>query len=319
MADSGGPALRVVFMGTAEFAVPALHSLAAGRHRVLAVYTQPARPAGRGMQPHPSPVERVTERLGLPVRTPVSLREPAEQTAFAALEPDLCVVAAYGLILPKGILDVPPLGCINLHASLLPRWRGAAPIQRSLLAGDSETGVTIFRMEPSLDTGPTLAIERLPIAASATAGELHDRLAELAARMLPPVVEELAAGRARAVPQPVDGVTYAAKIDKSEGWLDWSEPAAALERRLRAFDPWPGCWTEILGQRVRVLGGVVVESGGAPGEVLDDCLTIACGQGALRLTEVQRAGGKPMPADAFLRGFPVPPGTRLGRPCPATS
>jgi methionyl-tRNA formyltransferase len=319
MAASGGPALRVVFMGTAGFAVPALRALAAGRHRILASYSQPARPAGRGMQPRRLPVELAAERLSLPVRTPASLRDPAEQAAFAALEPDLCVVAAYGLILPKGILDAPRLGCINLHASVLPRWRGAAPIQRALLAGDSETGVTIFRMEPSLDTGPTLAIERMPIAASATAAELHDRLAELAARMLPPVVEELAAGRARAVPQPAEGVTHAAKIDKSEGWLDWSEPAEALDRRLRAFDPWPGCWTEILGQRVRVLKGVAVEGGGAPGEVLDDRLTIACGQGALRLTEVQRAGGKPMLADAFLRGFPVPAGTRLGRPCPATS
>jgi methionyl-tRNA formyltransferase len=319
MMDSGGPALRLVFMGTAEFAVPALNALAASRHPIMAVYTQPARPAGRGMQPRPSPVELAASRLGLPVRAPASLRDPAAQAAFAALEPDLCVVAAYGLILPEAILDAPRLGCINLHASVLPRWRGAAPIQRALLAGDAETGITIFQMEPSLDTGPTLAIERVPIAASATAGEMHDRLAELAARMLPPVIEELARGRARAVSQPAEGVTYAAKIDKSESWLDWSEPAEALERRLRAFDPSPGCWTEILGRRVRVIGGIVVEGHGAPGEVLDDRLTVACGQGALRLTALQRAGGKPMSADAFLRGFAVPPGTRLGRPCPATS
>jgi methionyl-tRNA formyltransferase len=319
MSDLGGPALRVVFMGTAGFAVPVVCALAASRHRVLAVYTQPARPAGRGMQPRPSPVELAAGRLNLPVRAPASLRDTPEQAAFAALEPDLCVVAAYGLILPQGILNAPRLGCINFHASVLPRWRGAAPIQRALLAGDSETGVTILRMEPSLDTGPILMIERVPIGAGATAGELHDRLAELAARMLPPVVEELAAGRARAVPQPADGVSYAAKIDKSEGWLDWSEPAEALERQLRAFDPWPGCWTEILGHRVRVLKGVVVGGGGVPGGVLDDRLAVACGQGALRLTEVQRAGGKPMSADAFLRGFPVPSGTRLGRPCPATS
>jgi methionyl-tRNA formyltransferase len=319
MIDPGGPALRVVFMGTAGFAVPALRALAASRHRMVAVYTQPARPAGRGMHPRPSPVRLAADELGLAVRTPASLREQAEQAAFAALEPDLCVVAAYGLILPKAILDVPRLGCINLHASVLPRWRGAAPIQRALLAGDRETGVTIFQIEPTLDTGPVLAIERAPITESSTAGELHDRLAELAARMLPPVVEGLGEGRARAVAQPADGVTYAAKIDKSEGWLDWSEPAEALERRLRAFDPWPGCWTEVLGQRVRVLGGKVVEGRGAPGETLDDRLTVACGQRALRLTALQRAGGKPMSADAFLRGFPVPPGTRLGRPCPATS
>ena len=318
MADSGGPALRVVFMGTGGFAVPALQMLAAGRHRIVADYTQPARAAGRGMRPRPAPVELAAGRPGLPVRTPASLREPAEQAAFAALEPDLGVVAAYGLILPKGVLDAPRLGCINLHASALPRWRGAAPIQRALLAGDAETGVTVFRMEPSLDTGPALAIERVPIDGGTTAGTLHDRLAELAARMLPPVIEELGAGRAHAVPQPADGVTYAAKIDKSESWLDWSEPADALERRLRAFDPRPGCWTGLLGQRVRVLEGLVVEGVGAPGEVLDEHLTVACGRRALRLTRLQRAGGKPMSADAFLRGFAVPPGTRLGRPCPAT-
>ncbi|MGH6912891.1 MAG: methionyl-tRNA formyltransferase, partial [Geminicoccales bacterium] len=286
MIDPGCPALRVVFMGTAGFAVPALRALAASRHRIVAVYTQPARPAGRGMRPRPSPVQLAADDLGLAVRTPASLREPGEQAAFAALEPDLCVVAAYGLILPRAILDAPRLGCVNLHASVLPRWRGAAPIQRALLAGDPETGVTIFQMEPTLDTGPVLAIERVAITESSTAGELHDRLAGLAACMLPPVVEALAAGRARAVPQPADGVTYAAKIDKSEGWLDWSEPAETLERRLRAFDPWPGCWTEISGQRVRVLRGIVVEGRGAPGEVLDDRLTVACGQRALRLTEV---------------------------------
>jgi methionyl-tRNA formyltransferase len=311
MMDSGGPALRLVFMGTAEFAVPALNALAASRHPIMAVYTQPARPAGRGMQPRPSPVELAASRLGLPVRAPASLRDPAAQAAFAALEPDLCVVAAYGLILPEAILDAPRLGCINLHASVLPRWRGAAPIQRALLAGDAETGITIFQMEPSLDTGPILAIERVP-AASTTAGELHHRLAELAARMLPPVIEELARGRARAVPQPAEGVTYAAKIDKAEGKLDWTRPAALLERQVRALEPWPGCWTELGGQRLRVLAAEVAAGHGLPGEVLDERLTIACGEGALRLTRLQPAGGKAMASDAYLRGHQLPVGSRLG-------
>ncbi|MGH6896140.1 MAG: methionyl-tRNA formyltransferase, partial [Geminicoccaceae bacterium] len=255
----------------------------------------------------------------LAVRTPVTLKDPAEREALADLRPDLVVVAAYGLILPKAILEVPRLGCINLHASLLPRWRGAAPIQRALLAGDPETGVTIFQMEPALDTGPILAVERVTIAADATATGLHDTLAELAARMVGPVVDDLAAGRAAPQPQSEAGVTYAAKLDKAEGRLDWTRPAAQLERQLRALNPWPGCWTEIGGQRVRVLGGEVVAGAGVPGEVLDDRLTVACGEGALRLTSIQRAGGRPMSAVAFLRGFRVPPGARLGSPCPATS
>jgi methionyl-tRNA formyltransferase len=229
------------------------------------------------------------------------------------------VVAAYGLILPKAILEVPRLGGINLHPSLLPRWRGAAPIQRALLAGDLETGVTIFQMAPALDSGPILAMERVAIAAGATAGTLHDELAELAARMVGPVVDELAAGRAAPRPQPDDGVTYAAKIVKAEGRLDWAQPATLLERRLRALNPWPGCWTEIGGRRLLVLEGQVVAGAGAQGELLDDRLTIACGAAALRLTRVQRPGGRPMSAADFLRGFPLAPGVRLGSPCPATS
>jgi methionyl-tRNA formyltransferase len=313
------PSLRLAYMGTAAFAVPSLRALVRGPHEVVAVYAQPARPAGRGLQPRSSPVEGAATALGLAVRTPETLRDVAEREALAGLRADLVVVAAYGLILPRAILEVPRLGCINLHASLLPRWRGAAPIQRALLAGDPETGVTIFQMEPALDTGAILAMERIAVAADATAAGLHDELAVLAARMVLPVVDDLAAGRAVPRPQPEQGVSYAPKLDKAEGRLDWSRPAALLERQLRALNPWPGCWTEAGGQRIRVLEGKVVAGAGAPGEVLDERLTIACGAGALRLTRVQRAGGTPMPAAAFLRGFPVPVGARLGSPCPATS
>ncbi len=319
MAARAGESLRLVFMGTAAFAVPSLRALAASRHPIVAVYTQPARPAGRGMRPRPSPVQETAERLGLPVRAPASLRDPQVQAEFAALEADLGVVAAYGLILPKAIIDAPRLGCINLHASLLPRWRGAAPIQRAILAGDEETGVTVFQIEPSLDTGPILAAARIPIAPEDDAASLHDKLAELAARLVVQVVDDLAAGRIEARPQPEEGVTYAPKIDKAEGELDWSRPAAELARRIRALNPAPGCWTQIQGQRLRVLAAEVVEGQGRPGEVLDDRLTVACGEGALRLTRVQRAGGRPMSAAEFLRGFPVPAGTRLGRSCRATA
>jgi methionyl-tRNA formyltransferase len=315
------PPRRLVFMGTAAFAVPSLRALAASRHEVVAVYTQPARPAGRGWHVRPSPVQSAAEALAIPVQAPARLRDPADQAAFAALRADLAVVAAYGLILPKSILDAPTLGCINLHASLLPRWRGAAPIQRALLAGDPETGVTIFRMEPSLDTGPVIASRSVPITEASTAASLHDELAEVAAAMVVAAVDALAAGRAHPVPQPDQGVTYAAKIEKSDGRLDWTRPAILLERQLRALNPWPGCWTEIGDQLIRVLAGRPVPGnhGGLPGEVLDERLTVACGEGCLELTVVQRPGGRPMAADAFLRGFPVPVGTRLGRPCPATS
>jgi methionyl-tRNA formyltransferase len=312
---------RLVFMGTADFAVPSLKALAASRHEVAAVYTQPARPAGRGWHLRPSPVQRAAEALALPVRAPARLRDPADQAAFAALHTDLAVVAAYGLILPKSVLDAPRLGCINLHASLLPRWRGAAPIQRALLAGDRETGVTIFQMEPSLDTGPVIASQSVPISDRSTAASLNDELAQVAAGMVVAAVDDLAAGRAHPVPQPDQGVTYAAKIEKAEGRLDWTRPAEALERQLRALNPWPGCWTEIAEQQIRVLAArpVRCDHGRVPGEVLDEGLAVACGEGALALTSVQRPGGRPMPAEAFLRGFPVPVGTRLGRPCPATS
>jgi methionyl-tRNA formyltransferase len=311
MTRAGAPALRLVFMGTAEFAVPSLAALAAGPHELVAVYSQPARPAGRGLAARPSPVARTAERLGLPLRCPESLRDPETEATFAALNADLAVVAAYGLLLPRPILDAPRLGCINLHASLLPRWRGAAPIQRALLAGDRETGVTIIQLEPALDSGPILAMERIPIAPDSTAASLHDDLAGLAASMVVPVIDALASGRARPRPQPEEGVTYAGKLDKAEGRLDWRQPAAALERQLRALNPWPGCWTTFQGQRLRVLAGEVAEGYGLPGEVLDERLTVACGEGALRLTRLQRAGGRPLASEEFLRGFEVPPGSRL--------
>ena len=316
---AGAPALRLVYMGTARFAVPSLRALAAGRHEVIAVYTQPARAAGRGLKARPSPMHTAALELGIVVHTPETLKAAAEREVLAGLRADLAVVAAYGLILPKSILDVPRLGGINLHASLLPRWRGAAPIQRALLAGDGETGVTIIQMEPSLDTGPILAMERVPITAEATAASLHDTLADLAARMVGPTIDQLASGRITPHPQPDQGVTYAPKLDKAEARLDWSRPAPFLERQLRALNPWPGCWTDLDGERLLVLEGELAAGVGAPGEVLDDRMTIACGEGALRLTRVQRAGGRPMSADAFLRGFPLPVGVRLGTPCPATS
>jgi methionyl-tRNA formyltransferase len=312
MSGASEPALRLVFMGTAEFAVPSLEALAASRHTLAAVYSQPARPAGRGLEARASAAARAAQRLGLPLLCPESLRTPEAQAAFAALGADLAVVAAYGLLLPRPILDEPRLGCINLPASLLPRWRGAAPIQRALLAGDRETGITIFQLEPALDSGPILAMERIAVGPATTAAGLHDELAQLAAQMIGPAIDALAAGRARPRPQPAEGVTYAGKLDKAEGRLDWQQPAAALERQLRALNPWPGCWTEFQGQRLRVLAGALAEGHGDPGEVLDERLTIACGAGALRLTCLQRAGGKPLAAADFLRGFDLPPGSRLG-------
>jgi methionyl-tRNA formyltransferase len=316
---AGVPSLRLVYMGTAAFAAPSLRALAAGPHAVVAVYTQPPRAAGRGLKARRSPVHSAALELGLEVHTPQTLKSPTERDVLAGFRVDLVVVAAYGLILPKSILEVPRLGGINLHASLLPRWRGAAPIQRALLAGDAETGVTIIQMEPSLDTGPILAMERVPITEDTTAASLHDTLADLAARMVGPTLDRLASGRVTLRPQPDQGVTYAPKIDKAEVRLDWSRPAALLERQLRALNPWPGCWTEFDGERLLVLEGELAGGGGAPGEVLDDRMTIACGAGALRLTKVQRAGGRPMSADAFLRGFRLPAGARLGTPCPVTS
>jgi methionyl-tRNA formyltransferase len=304
--------LRLVVMGTTGFAVPSLERLHGLGHEVAAVYTQPPRPAGRGQQPRRTALHEAAERLGLPVRTPRSLKDADAQAEFAALKADLAVVGAYGLLLPRPVLEAPRLGCINLHASLLPRWRGAAPIERALLAGDAVTGITIFRMEEGLDTGPVLAMRETPIGRQTTALELHRTLAELAASMLPEVVEGLASGRLEATPQPEAGVTYAGKLDREEGRLDFREPAARIERRLRALNPAPGCWCHALGERLLLLEGEVVDQQGEPGTVLGGPLVIACGEGALSVTRVQRAGRKAMTAAELQRGFPLPPGTRLG-------
>ena len=302
--------MRVIFMGTPDFAAEALAAVHAAGHEIAAVYTQPPRPAGRGKAPRPSPVQAAAETLGLPVRHPVSLKPAEEQDAFAALGAEVAVVAAYGLILPRPILAAPARGCLNIHASRLPRWRGAAPIQRAIMAGDAETGIAIMQMEPGLDTGPVLLERRTPIGAEETAGELHDRLAALGAEA---IVEALARLDDLApVPQPEDGVTYAAKIDKAEARVDWSRPAEEVDRLIRGLSPVPGAWTEIAGQRVKLLGARLAEGSGAAGEVLDDAFTVACGTGAVQVTRAQREGRGPQDAAAFLRGLAVPRGTRLG-------
>ncbi len=296
-------------MGTPGFSVPVLEALAAG-HEIAAVYCQPPRPAGRGKKDRPSPVQARAEALGLPVRHPVSLRGAEEQAAFAALGADVAVVVAYGLILPQPVLDAPRLGCLNIHASLLPRWRGAAPIHRAVMAGDTETGVCIMAMEAGLDTGPVLLRESTPIGTVETTGDLHDRLSEMGARL---IVEAL--GRLDAltsVPQPEAGVTYAQKIDKAEARVDWTRPAEEVDRLIRGLSPFPGAWTLAGGERLKLLRSERAQGAGTPGEVLDDTLTVACGTGAVRLIRLQRAGKGAQDAAEFLRGLALPPGTRLG-------
>ena len=306
--------MRLAFMGTPDFAVPALQALAAAGHEIAAVYCQPPRPAGRGKAPRPSPVQMEAEVLGLEVRTPFSLRDPAEQAAFAALKLDAAVVAAYGLILPVAILDAARLGCFNIHASLLPRWRGAAPVVRAILAGDEETGVTIMKMDKGLDTGPMLATVRIPIDRK-TGGELTEELSEKGAHLMVEVLADLSAYPATL--QPDAGVTYAAKIEKAEAHLDFSQSAEQVERQVRAFNPAPGAFFEIRGERVRVLRADIVAAHlrpvgvGEAGVVVDAQLTIVCGQGRIRPTLVQRAGRAAMSAAELLRGFAIPPGTRL--------
>ena len=302
--------MRIAFMGTPDFAVPTLEALIAAGHDLAAVYTQPPRPAGRGKAPRPSPVQLRAEAAGIEVRTPRSLRDSDAQGQFAALALDAAVVAAYGLILPRPILDAPRLGCLNVHASLLPRWRGAAPIQRAILAGDPRTGVTIMQMEEGLDTGPMLASMATPIGRK-TAGELTDELAGLGGQWMVEVLARLAQIGPR--PQDEARATYAPKIGKEEARLDFTRTAAELERRVRAFNPWPGAWFEAGGERIKLLAADPVEAGGAPGDVLPDKgLTIACGEHALAAVLVQRAGRAPVSGPEFLRGFPIPPGTRLG-------
>lgn len=298
--------MRIAFMGTPDFAVAALDALAAAGHEIVAVYTRPPRPANRG-RITPSAVQLRAEALGLPVRTPESLKSDAEKAAFAALDPDVAVVAAYGLLLPQAFLDAPRHGCINIHASLLPRWRGAAPIQRAILAGDAETGVTIMQMQQGLDTGPMLAQARLPVG-TATAGELTAGLASLGARLMVDVLERLP--RIAAVPQPERGVTYAHKIGKAEARIDWTESAGAIVRRVRAMHPGPGAWFEAGGQRVKLLAAEADVAAGNPGTILAGGL-IAAGSGAVRLLTVQPEGKAPMRADAWWRGKRLAPGDRL--------
>ncbi|MFP4404855.1 methionyl-tRNA formyltransferase [Rhodosalinus sp.] len=302
--------MRLIFMGTPGFAAEALRAIHAAGHEIAAVYTQPPRPAGRGKKPRPSAVQALAEALDLPVRHPVSLKTEEEQAAFAALGAEAAVVAAYGLILPRPILAAPARGCLNIHASLLPRWRGAAPIQRAIMAGDAKTGIAIMQMEPGLDTGPVLLERRLSIGPEETAGALHDRLARLGAEA---IVEALARlDDLTPVPQPEHGVTYAAKIDKAEARVDWTKPAEEVDRLIRGLSPFPGAWTGIGGHRVKLLGLRLAEGAGAPGEVLDDAFTVACGTGAVQVTRAQREGRAPQDASAFLRGRPLPAGTRLG-------
>jgi methionyl-tRNA formyltransferase len=306
--------MRLAFMGTPDFAVPVLDALSDAGHEIVRVYTQPPRPAGRGRSLRPSPVQAAAGVLGLPVATPESLRDPAVLADFAALECDAAVVVAYGLILPEAALDAPRLGCLNLHASLLPRWRGAAPIQRAIMAGDAATGVCVMAMEAGLDTGPVLARCATPIGPEDTARTLHDRLAEIAAALMVETLAALAAGEASATPQPATGVTIAAKIGKAEARVDWTRSAAELGAHIRGLSPFPGAWCEIGGERVKLLMArpEAGTPGNAPGEVLDDRLLVACGAGALRLVTLQRAGKGAMDAAAFVQGFPVPRGTRLG-------
>jgi len=302
---------RIAYMGTPEFSVGAIAALIEAGHEVTCVYTQPPRPAGRGKKARPSPVHEFATERGIELRHPASLRGADDQAAFAALDLDLAVVAAYGLILPKPILKAPRLGCLNIHASLLPRWRGAAPIQRAILAGDRTTGVTIMRMDEGLDTGPMLLRESVAIGSATNAGELHDELAATGARMIVAALAGLAAGTLDETPQPDEGVTYAAKIDKAESRIDWTRPAIEIERQLRAFAPVPGAWFELDGERIRALAGAVTDGRAAPGTVLDEALTVACGDGALRLITVQRPGKAAMEAAAFLRGRAIPAGTIL--------
>jgi methionyl-tRNA formyltransferase len=303
--------MRLIFMGTPDFAVPTLLELAAARHEIAAVYTRAAKPAGRGMELQPSPVEREARRLGLPVLTPTTLKGAEAQAAFRAHNADAAVVVAYGLILPKAILEAPRLGCFNVHASLLPRWRGAAPINRAIMAGDAESGVTIMQMDEGLDTGAMAMAERVAIGSDMTAGDLHDALARLGADLMLCALAAAERGSLSLTPQPAAGVTTAAKIGKDETRIDWTKPWRDVHNHIRGLSPFPGAWFEIGGVRVKALRSTRGEGKGVASTVLDDSLTIACGDGAVRLTQVQRAGKQPMAAEEFLRSTKVEPGARL--------
>ena len=299
--------MRVIFMGTPDFSVPVLEALHAA-HDIVCVYCQPPRPAGRGKQERPTPVHAKALELGLAVRHPARLKDPADQAAFAALQADVAVVVAYGLILPQPVLDAPRHGCLNIHASLLPRWRGAAPIQRAIMAGDAETGVCIMQMEAGLDTGPVLLRKSLPIGATETGAELHDRLSALGARMIVEALETLSTLTPE--PQAAAGVTYAAKIDKAEARIDWSAPAVEVARKINALSPFPGAWCDTPAGRLKLLNAAHTEERGVPGTILHD-LTIACGEGAVAIVRAQREGKRPMDAGELLRGLGWGPGTAL--------
>ena len=303
--------LRLAYMGTPDFAVPPLRALIDAGHDIACVYSQPPRRAGRGRKSRASPVHQFAQSHGLAVRTPESLRDSATQDEFAALDLDAAVVAAYGLILPKPVLDGPRLGCFNIHASLLPRWRGAAPIHRALLAGDTQTGITIMAMDEGLDTGAIILTQAVQIAADMTASALHDVLAEIGGRLIVKALDAIAVGAAKPTPQPAAGITHAAKLTRDEGRIDWRQSADCLARAVRAYTPWPGAWFEHNGARIKVLEAMPMEGRGVPGTVLDNRLTIACGAGALRLAIVQRGGRGPLDARAFLRGYALPAGTLL--------
>jgi methionyl-tRNA formyltransferase len=299
-------------MGTPDFAVPTLVEIVGGGHNVVAVYTRAPRPAGRGLPVAPSPVAREAEWFGLPVFTPTTLRGPGAADAMRAHGADAAVVIAYGLILPQPILDAFPLGCFNLHASLLPRWRGAAPIHRAIMAGDKETGVMVMRMDEGLDTGTIATAERVPIGPDTTTGELHDKLSRLGADLMLRALAALEKGQLQFTPQAAAGATYANKIDKHETRIDWTKPRQAVHNHCRGLSPFPGAWCELSGAgRIKVLRTTRGSGDGEPGRVLDEHLTIACGTGAVRIVELQRAGGKPMNADEFLRGTPIAPGSTL--------
>jgi methionyl-tRNA formyltransferase len=304
--------LRLVFMGTPDFAVPVLDAFLKNGDEIAAVYSQPPRPAGRGQKLTPSPVQAFAEQHGLAVRHPVSLKTPDAQAEFAALNADAAIVVAYGLLLPKPILEAPKHGCFNLHASLLPRWRGAAPIQRALMAGDAETGVCAMQMDVGLDTGPVLLRESLPITPRMTVSELHDELVRVGAPLMLRAVHDFAAGKIQPQPQPTEGVTYAAKLLKDEGRIDWTKSAAEIDRAVRALNPGIGTHFEIHGERIKLLAAEPVSGSGAVGTTLDDVGTVACGEGALKLLKLQRPGKTPVAIGDFLRGLPLPKGTRVG-------
>jgi methionyl-tRNA formyltransferase len=309
-------ALRIVFMGTPDFSVPVLDAIVAAGHDVVAVYSQPSRPAGRGMAAVKTPVHRRAEAIGIEVRTPVNFKGEDDRKAFTAIDADAAVVVAYGLLLPKAVLEATRRGCFNVHASKLPRWRGAAPIQRAIMAGDTVTAVNIMRMEQGLDTGPVCLGRDVPIAPEMTAGELHDALSTLGAELMVDALGKLEAGALHCVPQPSEGATYAAKIGKSETRIDFARPAKEIVDHIRGLSPYPGAWFEFtLGgkaERIRVLSAKTADGDGTAGTILDDQLSIACGDGAVRVERLQRAGKQPMAAVDFLRGTRIPVGTRLG-------